>query len=77
MEWPTQSPDLNPIENLCQMLRKQYRVQIQQVRKNDGQSYKICRIEIEKDRCQNLVGSMTRRCANYQRANNQGYKTKY
>uniref|UniRef100_A0A3B4X2X5 Tc1-like transposase DDE domain-containing protein n=1 Tax=Seriola lalandi dorsalis TaxID=1841481 RepID=A0A3B4X2X5_SERLL len=61
MEWPAQSPDLNPIENLWADI------------KNAVHECNCSAIPV--DRCQKLVDSMYHRCEAVIR--NRGYATKY
>ena len=65
MEWPPQSPDLNPIENLWTDVKK---AAIWMVVKESWQRIPITR-------CQDLVNSMPRRCAAV--IANKGNSTKY
>lgn len=75
MEWPAQSPDLNPIENLwCDM--KKAVSEINQT--NNFQLWEAVQrswISIPVERCQNLVNSMQSRCAAV--IASKGYSTKY
>lgn len=75
MEWPAQSPDLNPIENLWTDVKKA--VWEAKPRSNSElwavveKSWKSIPLE----RCQDLVNSMKRRCSAV--INNKGNATKY
>lgn len=75
LEWPPQSPDLNPIENLWNDIG----VALQD--KNTSNFNEFWE-EIQKawnattiERCQRLINSMTKRCAEV--IKNKGYPTKY
>lgn len=75
MEWPAQSPDLNPIENLWADIKKGV-AQIQPT-SNEALWNAVKQIwnEIPVERCQNLVNSMPKRCAEV--VANKGNATKY
>uniref|UniRef100_A0A1I7WYQ1 DDE_3 domain-containing protein n=1 Tax=Heterorhabditis bacteriophora TaxID=37862 RepID=A0A1I7WYQ1_HETBA len=62
MEWPSQSPDLNPIEHLWNDVEKEAVI-------------KKAWAQISVQRCAKLVDSMPRRCATV--IKNFGYPTKY
>lgn len=75
MEWPAQSPDLNPIENLWCDVKKAVSC-CKPTNNNDlwaavQQSW----MSISVERCENLVNSMQRRCAAV--ISNKGHATKY
>lgn len=75
LDWPAQSPDLNPIENLwndvkCAIAQEKY--------KNLDDLWTGIRnawYSISRERCQNLIKSMSRRC--HAVLENKGYSTKY
>ena len=75
MEWPVQSPDLNPIENLwCDVKGKV----AEHKPTNNAQLWNAVQLawsSIPVERCQKLVDSMHRRCAAV--IANKGYATKY
>lgn len=75
LPWPAQSPDLNPIENLWQDLKKT--VATHKV-KNVAELWKVVQEEwssITQRKCQLLVDSMPRRCNAV--LQNNGHATKY
>lgn len=75
VEWPSQSPDLNPIEHLWEILDRQIRVK---KIKNKIELMETIRSEWNKiplDTLQKLVDSMPKRCQAVLDAN--GYATKY
>lgn len=75
MEWPAQSPDLNPIENLWCDIKKEV---AGAKPKNNNELWTVIReawLKIPNSRCQNLVTSMKRRCEAVLR--NKGWATKY
>lgn len=75
MEWPSQSPDLNPIEHLWGDLKRavgKYNT------RNKAELWQIIQREwaaIPLDQCRNLVESMPRRCQEV--IKNKGQATKY
>lgn len=76
LNWPSQSPDLNPIENLWEILNRRIRNNNKYSTKNElfsalMQAWR----EIPQDTIQNLLESMPRRCAAI--IQNNGYATKY
>lgn len=75
MEWPAQSPDLNPIENLWTDVKKA----VSEAKPtNNNQLWKVVEqswYSIPKERCQGLVNSMKRRCEAV--IKNKGFATKY
>lgn len=75
MEWPAQSPDLNPIENLWSDIK--YAVSEAKPRNADElwNVVKSSWAEIPVSRCQKLVDSMPSRCRAV--IDNSGYTTKY
>ena len=75
MKWPAQSPDLNPIENLWDIVSKRARKQLP--RNNDDLWEKIKKEwdSIEPNMLEKLIDSMPRRCAKVIEA--QGGNTKY
>ena len=75
MEWPSQSPDLNPIENLWDHLDRKIR---NHKISNKDELFAVIQNEwssISKDFCASLVDSMARRCTAVISA--KGYATKY
>ncbi len=75
LEWPSQSPDLNPIENLWRELK--VRVAKGQPR-NLNDSERICKEEWDKippEMCANLVANYKKRLTSV--IVNKGFATKY
>lgn len=75
MEWPAQSPDLNPIENLWCDVKA---VVAQRKPTSNSTLWDVVKDAWESipvERCQNLVNSMPRRCAAV--IANKGFATKY
>lgn len=63
MECPAQSPDLNPIEHLWQVLKQQLS-QYSTIAKSESELLQRCEAEwasIAPETCQNLIESMPRR----------------
>uniref|UniRef100_A0A8C4TG33 Tc1-like transposase DDE domain-containing protein n=1 Tax=Erpetoichthys calabaricus TaxID=27687 RepID=A0A8C4TG33_ERPCA len=61
LEWPSQSPDLNPIEHLCRDLKMAVH---QRLPSNLTELERICKEEwqrIPRSRCEKLVASFLRR----------------
>lgn len=75
LEWPAQSPDLNPIENLWNdvkvMISRKKFSNLDDLWKGVQEAWN----SIPKERCQKLVESMGRRCNAV--IENHGYSTKY
>jgi len=75
MEWPAQSPDLNPIENLWADVKSA----VSKAKcSNNNQLWDVVQHTwkaIPLKRCQDLVDSMKRRCKAV--IQNKGYTTKY
>lgn len=75
MEWPPQSPDLNPIENLWTDVKftvsKAKPRNVQQLWEEVQSAW----LSIPVERCQRLVNSMPRRCKSV--LENKGLSTKY
>ena len=76
VQWPGNSPDLNPIENLWAVLKFKLRRR-QNINKNQliSNIIKIWFHEIPKTLCQNLVDSMPNRIAKVLK--NKGASSKY
>ena len=63
MEWPQQSPELNPIENLCPDVKKAVQTCNPTSNETLWMAVKESWERIPIIRCQDLVTSMSRRCA--------------
>ena len=75
LQWPSQSPDLNPIEHLWEELERRIR---KKNMKNNTELWETIQEEwnqISVDVCKTLVDSMPRRCQAVLEA--KGYATKY
>ena len=77
MEWPAQSPDLNPIEHLWQVLKQQLS-KYNTIAKSEGELLQCCEAEwaaITPEICCNLIESMPRQVQAVLKA--KGGNTKY
>lgn len=75
LKWPAQSPDLNPIENLWEIVDRKIRVQ-NYTRKDDLANAVVSEWEkIPMETIDSLIDSMPRRCEAV--IKNKGYPTKY
>ena len=75
MDWPAQSPDLNPIENLWTDVKEAV---YSQKPKNQQELWQVvwnARNNIPLERCQNLINSMPNRCKAV--IKNRGHVIKY
>jgi hypothetical protein len=75
LEWPSQSPDLNPIEHLWEELDRQIRVKNYS---NGAELFTALQVEWDKipmSRISKLIESMPRRCKAV--IESKGYATKY
>lgn len=75
LKWPAQSPDLNPIENLWEIVDRKIRTQ--NYTRKEVLSEAVIREwqNISKETIDSLIGSMHRRCEAV--IKNKGYPTKY
>lgn len=75
LKWPAQSPDLNPIENLWEIVDRQIRLH-NYTRKEDLSNAVLSEWQkVSKDTVDKLIGSMHGRCVAV--IKNKGYPTKY
>lgn len=75
MKWPAQSPDLNPIENLWQIVKQQLRPNIYRPKEELYRAIESEWKRIPTRTITNLIESMPKRCAEV--IKNKGYSTKY
>lgn len=75
MKWPAQSPDLNPIENLWQIVKQQLRPNIYRPKEELYRAIESEWKRIPTRTITNLIDSMTKRWAEV--IKNKGYSTKY
>ena len=75
LKWPPQSPDLNPIENLWNDIDKHIQAVKPKNLRELWDETQNAWYSISKERCQGLVESLPRRCAEV--IKNKGYPTKY
>lgn len=75
LKWPSQSPDLNPIENLWEIVDKRIRTQNYSNRDELFQNLEEKWNNLDKKIIENLIQSMPRRCQAV--IDNKGYFTKY
>uniref|UniRef100_A0A8R1IPH7 Tc1-like transposase DDE domain-containing protein n=1 Tax=Caenorhabditis japonica TaxID=281687 RepID=A0A8R1IPH7_CAEJA len=76
MEWPSQSPDLNPIEHLCEELEKR----VTGIHARNADEKCSCQLQtawahIPQSVLTNLIQSMPRRCQAV--IDSRGFATKY
>jgi transposase len=75
MEWPAQSPDLNPIENLWGIVKKTIGTKKYKNKNDLWDAIRSAWEEIPVQTCRKLVESMDRRCKEV--LNKKGHTTKY
>lgn len=78
IKWPAQSPDLNPIENLWDLVDQKIRTEHPEKFKNSAELFEAVEAawhSVPQETIRNLVGSMKRRCLAV--IKNKGYATKY
>src|SRR5882757_11012368 len=70
LDWPAQSPDLNPVEHLWQLLKKRV-IAYENPPKGVWELWERVEVEggkISAEECQNLIGGMPRRVKEVMRA---------
>lgn len=75
LDWPAQSPDLNPIENLWNEIKMEVARKNYKNLNNLWSAVQESWYSIPNNKCQQLVESMSRRCEAV--IKNKGYSTKY
>lgn len=75
MEWPPYSPDMNPIENIWSIMKHKVRQSNPETIQQLERQIQIAWEDISNDVIQNLIDSMSNRCAAVIKAN--GGHTKY
>ena len=75
LKWPAQSPDLNPIENLWEIVDRKIRTQNYTRKENLSDAVIREWQNISKETIDSLIGLMHRRCEAV--IKNKGYPTKY